>query len=126
MPTIKVTDVLNEKILVGRESARRLKEPLTAIMGGGADAEKATGVISLTVDFGGIEGIAPSFLDELLTVFESVVGTEMNGQEQSLIVAKPPTRLSLKFEAIARGHRMSIRPLPDGSWVLTKGRETGA
>jgi hypothetical protein len=62
--------------------------------------------------------VAPSFLDELLTILESLVRSQASGQEVELIVANPPTRLSLKFEAIARGHGMSIQGLPDGSWRL--------
>ncbi len=81
--------------------------------------ENPSGTTSIAVDFEGIEGIAPSFLDELLSIFESLIGEETGGREPCLIVANPPTRLSLKFEAVARGHGMSVRALPDGSWLLT-------
>ena len=54
----------------------------------------------------------------------SLIGAETGGREQCLIVANPPTRLSLKFEAVARGHGMSVRALPDGSWLLTDTQNT--
>jgi hypothetical protein len=80
----------------------------------------------MAVDFEGIEGIAPSFLDELLSIFESIIGLDTSDPERRLVVANPPTRLSLKFEAVARGHGMAVRALPDGSWLLTNTRNTGA
>ncbi|MEE8169053.1 MAG: hypothetical protein V3T70_00765 [Phycisphaerae bacterium] len=83
----------------------------------------ASGKTPPAIDFEGVEGVAPSFLDELLSIFESFIGTEANGDERSLIIANPPARLSLKFEAVARGHGMSVRQLPDGSWLLTDSRD---
>jgi hypothetical protein len=71
------------------------------------------------IDFEGVAGIAPSFLDELILIFESLIEGEVPGRERCLTVANPPTRLSLKFEAVARGHGMSVQALPDGSWLLT-------
>ena len=119
MRTIRVNDVLEDRILISRESARLLEDALRAIMQSGSTPEHASAITPVVVDFQGVEGIAPSFLDELLSVFESLVAAETNGDEPYLIVANPPTRLSLKFEAVARGHGMSVRALPDGSWVLT-------
>lgn len=126
MRTLRVSDVLKDRILVSRESARLLKDALHAIMADAWTPENASGTTSMAVDFEGIEGIAPSFLDELLSVFESVIGSETNARERCLVVANPPTRLSLKFEAVARGHGMSVRALPDGSWLLTDSRNTRA
>ncbi len=116
MHTLRVHDVLKDKVLVSRESARLLEVPLEGMI-----ATEGTTVDSrVTVDFEGVEGIAPSFLDELLTIFESLVGGE-----QCLVIANAPTRLSLKFEAVARGHEMSVRALPDGSWLVSGRRDPG-
>ncbi|MCI0629773.1 MAG: STAS-like domain-containing protein [Phycisphaerales bacterium] len=76
----------------------------------------------VVIDFEGVSGVAPSFVDELVTSFQTIAAVERHGRSSVLIVAHPPTRLSLKFEAIARGHGMSVRSLDDGSWVL---RATG-
>lgn len=124
MRTLRVNDVLKDRILVSRESARLLEDPLRAMMVSAKTVGNACGTTPVTVDFEGIEGIAPSFLDELLSVFESLIGAGADGDERSLVVANPPTRLSLKFEAIARGHGMSVRALPDGSWFLTDTRNS--
>lgn len=126
MRTLRVQDVLKDRILVSRESARLLEEALRAMMVSATPSGKAPGVAPLTVDFKGIEGVAPSFLDELLSVFEALIGAETKGDERCLIVANPPTRLSLKFEAIARGHGMSVRALADGSWFLADARDSAA
>jgi hypothetical protein len=119
MPTLKVHDVLPDKILISRESARALEGAIRALYAG-SDGTRPRGESSgFVVDFDGIEGIAPSFLDELISVLESSLDVDAKGAARSIIVAHPPTRLSLKFEAVARAHRMTIRAQPDGSWLLS-------
>lgn len=119
MRTFRIHDVLKERILVSRESARLLEDALKTMTVSERMPGEACDTTPISVDFEGVEGMAPSFLDELLSVFESVMGAENDGWDRCLIVANPPTRLSLKFEAIARGHGMSVRAQPDGSWLLT-------
>jgi hypothetical protein len=119
---LRVHDVLTDKILVGRESARRLEDALKAMIAGVKTAADSPASSAVTVDFDGVEGMAPSFLDELVTIFESLIGSETADGKRNLIVANPPARLSPKFEAVARGHGMSVRALPDGSWILTDRR----
>ena len=125
MVTLRVNDILKDRILVSRESAHLLENPLNAMMAAAKTPGNPTGTISMVVDFEGIEGMAPSFLDELLSIFESIIGSETDAPERRVVVANPPTRLSLKFEAVARGHGMSVRARPDGSWLLTLSTLTG-
>ena len=120
MFTLLVRDVLSDRVLVTRESARLLADPLATVMLAHHEHEDAPDTAQVTVDFDGVGGVAPSFLDELLLVFESVLEAHGGGRKGRLIVANAPTRISLKFEAVARGHAMSIRLLPDGSWLLSK------
>lgn len=117
MTTLLVHDVLPEKILVSRESARRLEERLREIVQVGQIGDSAA---ELIVDFSGVEGVAPSFLDELLGVFETVVRGASGCATRRLVVAHPPTRLSQKFEAAARGRGMSIQACSDGSWLFER------
>jgi hypothetical protein len=117
-PVLRVRDVLKEKVLVSRESARLLGDRLRTVLASAATPESPSCSRSLTVDFADVAGVAPSFLDELLTILDSVLRTPTDGPAE-LIVASPPTRLSLKFEAIARGHGMAVRELADGSWCLS-------
>jgi len=126
MRALRVNDVLRDRILVSRESAHLLEDAINTMMGAERPSGDSSDTTSIAVDFEGIEGIAPSFLDELLSIFESIIGSEPAGLERSLVVANPPTRLSLKFEAVARGHGMSVRALTDGSWLLTVARNTDA
>ncbi len=126
MHTLRVHDVLRDRILVSRESAHLLEDALIAMIAAARTPGNPSDTTSVAVDFEGIEGIAPSFLDELLSIFESIIGSETNAREQCLVVVNPPTRLSLKFEAVARGHGMSVRVLPDGSWLLTDSPNTSA
>jgi hypothetical protein len=121
MKTLKVHDVLEQPLLVTRRSARALEESLRAALGGGGDG---SGMDEFAVDFAGIEGLSPSFVDELLRVFESITVPTANAK-LSLRVMNPPTRLSLKFEAIARSHGLSVCSLSDGTWLLSTADEIG-
>jgi hypothetical protein len=125
MQTLRVHEILTDKILISREAARLLEDPLRSITAEDSTVESSTSESvsnkpAVAVDFAGVDGMAPSFLDELLRVFESIVGAATDGDGVSLTVVHPPARLSSKFEAVARGHRMSVEPLPDGSWRLSR------
>jgi hypothetical protein len=103
-----------------------LEGALRALLTESSSAESApAGREQVTLDFHGVEGMAPSFLDELLSVFELVLGGDGRKEPRSLIVAHPPTRLSLKFEAVARGHGLSVQALPDESWLLVGAANPG-
>jgi hypothetical protein len=119
MSTLRVNDILKDKVLVSRESARLLEDPLRTLMSGARSADPAHQAMCVTVDFTGVGGIAPSFLDELVTIFESLIGTASASEQKRLVVKNPPTRLSSKFEAVARGHGLVIQAQSDSSWVLT-------
>jgi hypothetical protein len=119
MRSFRVQDVLTDKILISRESARALEGPLRAMWFDDNRPESASGSTNLAVDFAGIEGMAPSFLDELVTILEFIIGVGAKSQGRSFLIVNPPTRLSSKFEAVARGHGMSAQAQPDGSWLLT-------
>jgi hypothetical protein len=110
MATLRVNTILSDAVLVSRESARELTEAIEALLDQHPDS-------TVAVDFAGVAGVAPSFLDELLTVFESILGKRGCARSE-LIVANPPTRLSSKFEAVARSHNLSAQPRDDGTWVL--------
>jgi hypothetical protein len=112
---VRVHDVLKDKILVSRESARQLWDVLQRALA-------SAGNEPLVVDFAGVEGLAPSFLDELLAAIDAPDTRAKNQEGTRLIISHPPARLSLKFEAVARGRSMSIEALPDGSWLLSKRR----
>ena len=126
MCILRVHDVIEDRILVSRESAHLLENALRAMMTGPPNPGAASGATPLTVDFDGVQGVAPSFLDELLSIFESLVVPGIDGRGQCLTIANPPTRLSLKFEAVARGHGMSVEALPGGSWLLAGARNSPA
>lgn len=117
MTTLKIQDVLPDRILIGRDSARLLSSELSAALARQDESETGS-LCSLTLDFAGVEGVAPSFMDELLRVLEECVRERGSERVHCLIIANPPMRLSLKFSAIARSHAMSIEAMSDGSWVL--------
>jgi hypothetical protein len=117
--TLRIQDVLHDRILISRESARQLAEAMKSALERATPPAGPEGEMTMIVDFAGIDGVSPSFVDELVSVFESLIGPTHGGHPRSLVVASPPTRLSSKFEAIARGHGMAIRTNPDGSWCLT-------
>lgn len=119
MNSVLVQQILTDKILVSRESAHRLREALSSLLRScPADTDDPDVSVAVTVDFAGIEGITPSFLDELISIFEELLSQGSGRDRPAMVVRHPPTRLSLKFEAVARGHDLVVAALPDGSWRL--------
>jgi STAS-like domain of unknown function (DUF4325) len=114
---LRIRDVLSEKILVSRESARRLVGPLRQVM---EHAEPPAGM-DVTVDFEGVEGMAPAFLDEFLAVLESTVG-----YGSRILFVTQPARLSLKFEAVARSRGLRVMQERGGGWVFEAKRTSSA
>lgn len=114
MKRLKMFDLAHRRVLVTRESARSLAPAIAAAL--------SQGQPPLELDFDGVAGLTPSFLDELLGVI-----TELLAQERAprveVVVLKPPTRLSSKFAAIGRGRDLSITEGPDGSWVVARARQ---
>lgn len=118
MASLRVHEFVADKILVSRESAHSLESALLAILKNEERTIQASTALPVTVDLVQVEGISPSFLDELLRVIESLAESERDAHRLSLVVANPPTRLSAKFEAVARAHSRAVCVLPDGSWLF--------
>ena len=108
---LKVSILLNRRVLVTRDSAHELEAALSAEADGG-DAS------SLCFDFANVDAFTPSFVDEMLLICERVLqAVRMDGP---VIFLNPPTSLSSKFVAIARAHGRTIEVGQDGSWVWSK------
>lgn len=122
MATLLVSSVLKDKILISRESAHLLEAEFIAIKMREGSHVEAIDTCGLTIDFAGVDGVSPSFVDELLCIFDSLTREKNDGRQRCLTVTNPPMRLSLKFEAVARGHGMTVRAMPNGSWLLTDAR----
>lgn len=106
MKTIRITEFLNKRVLVTRESAHDLLSAMDQAIGGGQ--------VTLTIDFEGIEGVTPSFIDELLAMLVEKAGD----RGIKLLVSHPPTRLTAKFTAIGRSRGLSFEEEEDGSWLI--------
>lgn len=109
MVPLQVYKLIPRRALITRESARVLKEPLIAAMNGE--------VAELKLDFAGVEAVTPSFVDELITVLGEIAHLKKLGFQVSFL--NPPTRLSEKFLAIARGHGLIISESSPGAWTIT-------
>ena len=106
---IAVLELLGNRALVTRESARRLRPAITDSLA------RETGEVVL--DFSGILGVTPSFVDELLQVIQDGLGE--SGLSELRVTAKnPPTRLSLKLVAIAKGRGAELRETEAGAWTV--------
>jgi len=111
MGTVMIYDLVGKRVLVTRQSARTI-DPMLAI----AVAEDEGEVV---LDFSGVDGITPSFLDEILAIIEKHLRASQEGKFR-VIVANPPTRLSAKFSAVGRGRGLSIGESERGAWIITK------
>jgi hypothetical protein len=105
---------LGKRVLVTRESARALEGDLRrAVFTGG----------EVVLDFSGVDGITPSFLDETLGLIQ---GAFAAARPRGLVVRvlRPPTRLSAKFEAVGRSRGLSIREHDGSEWVIEPVQES--
>ncbi len=112
MTTIRVGDMVRNKVLVTRTSARDFGANVSDILVGQTEA--------LTLDFGGIRGITPSFFDELLLSMGELAKSQ--GRDLSLRIVNPPSELSSIHEAIGRAHGLSISESESGSWLVERSR----
>ncbi len=111
MRVLHVIELLDRRILVTRSSARIIQPSLGAALAEGHDR--------IVLDFAGVDGMSPSFLDETLTMIEEAL-QQGNSDKFQLVLENPPTNLSLKFRAVGRGHDLSINESETGAWVITK------
>ena len=73
----------------------------------------------VTLDFSEIDGLTPSFFDEMLRIIEESIPSETLNQF-NVTMKNPPTQLSSKFVAVGKGHGLDITELDNGSWVIAK------
>ena len=108
---IAIRDFTSNRVLVTRESARTLGGQVDkAIQGHGRP---------LRLDFEGIQGLTPSFLDELISVVERAF-QRANQTAFRIEILSPPTQFSAKFAAIGRGRDLAITESRDGSWLIER------
>lgn len=69
------------------------------------------------MDFSGVNGITPSFLDELLSIIDEAQ-SELPDTEPFVTIKSPPTDVSPMYEAVARVHGLKIEQ-SRGEWVIT-------
>jgi hypothetical protein len=111
MAELKISDILGkQRLLVSRDSARSLGPILKDLTSGRSE--------ELELDFDGIEGITPSFLDELLGVLDIAV-TSSGNRTVRILLRRPPTRLSTKFSAVGEGRGFEVSQTAGGDWMLT-------
>ena len=111
MRNLNLYDLLNKRVLVTRDSARAIEQDLADAL----DEGKGTVVL----DFTGVEGLTPSFLDETLSIIEECAAASRLSQLQVSIL-EPPTQLSSKFAAVGRGHHLNVQESNEGSWIISK------
>ena len=113
MNKIKVFDLAPKHVLVTRESARSLEAYLAEAL--------QTSPGEITLDFSEVEGFAPSFLDEVMSILDE--NANLAHPLMQVTLATPPTRLSSKFVAIARSHGRSASEESSGAWIIGPSNE---
>lgn len=111
MNSMRVYDLTKNHVLVTRESARALATVLGSAL--------AAGQGEVELNFEGIDGITPSFLDEILAIIEERL-EESDTRRLRIVVLNPPTRLSSKFVALGRGRQLSVTESETGAWVISR------
>jgi hypothetical protein len=115
MSTLRVHDLLPKRALVTRESAEPIRRALVS-----ADLDAASEIV---LDFSGIDAVTPSFVDEVLSALDKSFRRAKHDRFR-LLLLNPPTRLSSKFAAVARGRDLDISETEGGAWVVTRGPTT--
>jgi len=108
MSIVDVHYLFKKRALVTRESAELLRDFMV---------EASEGKGKVTLDLKGIEAITPSFIDQVLLIVEESLSRGSNGFE--ILVLNPPTRLSSRFAAIGRAHRVSLTEDAMGNWLIS-------
>ena len=115
MTKVSVVEAVDKDVplLTSRSSARKIKAAL--------DLENQIHFPdnSLSLDFSGAEGVAPSFLDEALLVAEEYI-VECGQPDAAIIFGQPPTTLAAKHHAIARAHGRTLVVNDAGDWEFRK------
>jgi len=109
MRTIEVFHFLQRKILVTRESASVLRDAIDSSI-------KADGEV--TLDFAGVDGVAPSVVDELLAMIDDARSASSR-REARVVFAHAPTPLSAKFLAVGRRHGATMAQSGSDAWEIT-------
>ena len=110
MITLKIYDLLKRRVLVTRDSARSIQADLKAAL--------IEGQGQVTLDFHGVDGLTPSFLDETLSIIEECTRAERRTGLR-VTVANSPTQLSSKFAAVGRGHRLEMKESDHATWIIS-------
>ena len=111
MKPLTVYALLGKRVLVTRDSARSIQEQICgAMLDGRGD---------VVLDFEGVMGVTPSFLDETLRIIEECIA-QTDGSRLHVTITTPPSELSSKFLAVGRGHGLSLSKSEDGSWVISR------
>jgi hypothetical protein len=111
MTSVRLYDLVKNRVLVSRESARAIEPALGSAL--------ADGRGQVELNFDGVEGMTPSFLDEILAIIEERLGAA-GSEGLRIMVVNPPTRLSSKFVALGRGRQLSVKESDDGAWAITR------
>lgn len=109
MQKIYISHSLQKRLLVTRESAHALHDEVRSAL------RESDSWLSL--DFVGVQGVSPSFLDELLQVVHRAAGEE-TWRSLMILLTNPPAPLSSKFEAVGRGHKRVVRQSDEGDWIF--------
>ena len=114
MSNIKVFDLAAKHVLVTRATARSLEVYLAEAL--------RTSPREITLDFSEVEGFAPSFLDEVMSILDE--NSVPESPLAKVVLVAPPTRLSSKFVAIARSHGRLALEERNGAWTMLACDET--
>jgi hypothetical protein len=109
MAAVLVHDLVPHRVLVTRDSARTLRPALIQVL------EQGAGAVEL--DFSHVDGITPSFMDEVLRMLEE--GSPPDDLKPlRIVIRNSPTRLSSKFAAIGRVHGLAMNEIQEGTWLV--------
>ncbi len=111
MIPLRIYDLLHKQVLVSRETARTIEPQLVAAI--------VDGTGELVLDLSDVDGLAPSFFDETLSIIGEALPAASNSRFR-LTIINPPTRLSSKFKAVGRVHGLTAEERDGVGWIIER------
>jgi hypothetical protein len=111
MSTIKVYELLPKRILVTRDSARVIEPHLASALAQGRE--------EVMLDFSGVEGLTPSFTDEILSVIEECV-PGLTETRIPVTIGNLPKEFSSKFATAGKRHDLTIDESDSGTLLISR------
>jgi len=120
LTAIGVSEFSKGRILVTRQAARSLAEPIGQAWLDRPYSESFSDKPIIRLDFSGVAGTSPSFFDELIRVVDEATKGCLTAGTAVLSLYHLPSHKSRAFDAIVAGRGLKFENSNDGSLTIRR------